>query len=518
MSLPLASLVRSIIHNLTRSGRRRSHAEKTGPTAAAVLEVRQVPSATSLGVVDGNTLKLDAQRANDPAGANGATEMDFSFGLPGDKILVGNWNGPDQGTTPVVVRQPGQNGAPNDGLVHWYFDTNGDATVDNHLAFGLGGDNPVVGDWDGDGKDDIGVTRKSGGIGMDNDGLLNWFLRAPNNPNGYVARKYGFSADTPVVGNWDGVRGDDLGITRVDAQGRMIWMQDWNGDTNPERIFEFGKLGDTPVTGDWDANGTDNVGVTREFGGASLNWLLDTNNNSASEISRLLNYAAGTTPIVGDWKVAEVEVDGITDGQSQSMNIGVAAIGSSYTREFTVHNTGTKTLTLGTPTLPAGFTLEKGLPSTLAPKAFDTFRVRFTPTIEGTTRGTVQFTTNDGNELVFDFPIHGSTPEPEINIVGILDGQTTAIDFGSVVMGSTQPTKTFRIENLGTAPLTLGQPQLPAGFRLVQPFTTTTLTRDQILNLEIAMDTSVVKTYQGQVVIPNNDATESPYNLRSRGQ
>lgn len=106
--------------------------------ASEVLEVRQVLSGITIGA-------------------------QVQLGKPGDVVLAGNWNG--EGPSSAFVRQPGVNGAPNDGLVHWYFDTNGDGVFESEQAFGLAGDQPVVGDWDGDGRDSVGVTRKSGGPG-----------------------------------------------------------------------------------------------------------------------------------------------------------------------------------------------------------------------------------------------------------------------------------------------------------------------------------------------------------------
>ena len=44
----------------------------------------------------------------------------------------------------------------------WVIDTNGNRQLDEgdrRFEFGKAGDLPVVGDWDGDGKDDVGLYR-----------------------------------------------------------------------------------------------------------------------------------------------------------------------------------------------------------------------------------------------------------------------------------------------------------------------------------------------------------------------
>ena len=46
---------------------------------------------------------------------------------------------------------------------------------DKSLSWGLPGDIPVIGDWNGDGKDDIGIFRPSSGIwSLDSNGNYIW--------------------------------------------------------------------------------------------------------------------------------------------------------------------------------------------------------------------------------------------------------------------------------------------------------------------------------------------------------
>jgi len=68
----------------------------------------------------------------------------YSFGLTGDIPVVGNWNG--NGTKRIGIFR---NNAT--GLGTWYVDTNGNHTFepagDQIFSFGLNGDQPVVGFW-----------------------------------------------------------------------------------------------------------------------------------------------------------------------------------------------------------------------------------------------------------------------------------------------------------------------------------------------------------------------------------
>src|SRR3954447_19233658 len=74
-------------------------------------------------------------------------------------------------------------------------------------SFGSAGDIPVAGDWDGDGRDGIGVFWTSTG---------QWFLRnsaAGSGPAESVVA-YGTSGDKPFVGDYDGDGRDDIAVFR----------------------------------------------------------------------------------------------------------------------------------------------------------------------------------------------------------------------------------------------------------------------------------------------------------------
>jgi len=60
--------------------------------------------------------------------------------------------------------------------------------------FGTSDDQPVVGDWNGDGKDEIGVLR-NGAWYLDDSGNGAWDL-------GDVSFWFGTSGDKPVAGYW----------------------------------------------------------------------------------------------------------------------------------------------------------------------------------------------------------------------------------------------------------------------------------------------------------------------------
>jgi uncharacterized repeat protein (TIGR02543 family) len=89
--------------------------------------------------------------------------------------------------------------------------------------------------------------------------------------------------------------------------------------------------------------------------------------------------------------------------------------GSAISRAFVVQNVGTANLTLGTVTVPTGFTLTEGLSSSLAAGASDTFTVRLDTAAIGTKTGTVSFATNDSDENPFNFTITGTITANDSN-------------------------------------------------------------------------------------------------------
>ena len=71
----------------------------------------------------------------------------------------------------------------------------------------------------------------------------------------------GAPGDVPVVGDFNGDGIDDLGIFRAG-----MWRLDSDGDhelTAHDKVFELGNATDIPIAGDFDGDGIDEVGVYR---------------------------------------------------------------------------------------------------------------------------------------------------------------------------------------------------------------------------------------------------------------
>ena len=116
--------------------------------------------------------------------------------------------------------------------------------------FGLAGDLPIAGDWDGDGKDSIAVYRPSTNqTFFSNDDVSVQSAGAITlNPAFDQVAFLGTTEDLPVAGDWNGDGIDSLGLFR--SSQKAFFLSDDNIALRP--TFVFGQAGDQPIAGDWD--------------------------------------------------------------------------------------------------------------------------------------------------------------------------------------------------------------------------------------------------------------------------
>ncbi|MBD2518741.1 choice-of-anchor D domain-containing protein [Nostoc sp. FACHB-973] len=210
----------------------------------------------------------------------------------------------------------------------------------------------------------------------------------------------------------------------------------------------------------------------------------------------------------------------IVDGSTTAINFGEIILGQTLTKTFTIKNTGIAALNLSNLKLPNGFSLGGTLPTSVAANASTTITVALNTTTPGTYGGTLILSNNDSNESEFDFAITGKVISPEIQVlngtVDIVDGNTTAINFGEANVGNTL-TKAFTIKNTGTAALNLSNLQLPNGFSLVGTLPTS-VAPNASTTITVALNTTTVGTYSGRLSLSNNDSDESPFDFAITGK
>jgi hypothetical protein len=211
------------------------------------------------------------------------------------------------GTTPanvnldidwVVIYQPGTTtipdtiGAYKNGV---FYLRNSNTTGGADFTATFGGDVsdlPVVGDWNADGVDSIGVYRSSTGV----------FYLSDSNTKPVInyALVFGNPNDTPFAGRWTAdMLGSGIGVYR-NSNGILYERKALTTGAH-DFYAVFGNAGDKAVAGDWDGNGYDSIGIYRS---SAQRWYLSNNSQPSGPTFGNLDFVwnIGTgLPVVGDW-------------------------------------------------------------------------------------------------------------------------------------------------------------------------------------------------------------------------
>jgi hypothetical protein len=230
-----------------------------------------VPRGVTTGVFRPSNGLLYLKNAN----ISGFADIAINYGLGGDYPVVGDWDG--NGTATIGIYRNGS---------FYLRNSNTKGTADWVFAFGQPGDQPVAGDWDGNGVDTIGVYRPS--IGQ--------FLLRNSNSSGTPDMSFylGNVGDVGLAGDWNGDGKDTTGVFR--PSNGVIFLKNTNSTGIAEIALNYGLPGDQPVTGDWDGDGMDTIGVYRN----SQFLLRNSNTKGFADITFYLGNP-GDMPIAGNW-------------------------------------------------------------------------------------------------------------------------------------------------------------------------------------------------------------------------
>jgi len=171
------------------------------------------------------------------------------------------------------------------------------------FSWGGSGVQPIVADFDGDAKADIGyIVPPSGGQSAAYAILKSSASYSSSQPL-FVPAGFPSLGDTPIVGDFDGDGKADPGIWRA-SQGAWIVPTSSSGYSN-FLFSQWGQLGDIPIVGDFDGDGKADIGFYRD----GL-WAILKSSQSYSYGSPLfLSWGGvGLQPVVGDF-----DGDGKTD-------------------------------------------------------------------------------------------------------------------------------------------------------------------------------------------------------------
>jgi RHS repeat-associated protein len=240
---------------------------------------------------------------NDNNAWNQVTDASYGYaGGAGAVPVVGDWNGDGQTDLGFFAGDT--------------FTLDGTGThnlvAPTHITFAgyLTGDIPIVGDFNGDGRDEMGIFRDSGGVDM--------FIEDKNGDHTFSttvtfsgAGQYQLG-DQPVIGDWNGDGKWDVGIMRVVGNVCRFYLDD--GGTTES--FDFGAVvapGSIvkPLSGFFSGDSISDVGVFEQQPGKKPWFILDSNANHRADVTSTDNTdfdfsstqfgTAGDLPVIGNW-------------------------------------------------------------------------------------------------------------------------------------------------------------------------------------------------------------------------
>jgi hypothetical protein len=205
----------------------------------------------------------------------GFADVAINYGMGGDYPVTGDWDG--NGTATIGIYRNASFYLRNSNTLGF---------ADLVFAFGQPGDQPVAGDWNGDGIDTIGIYRPSTGQ----------FLLRNSNSAGVADYSFylGIVGDVGIAGDWTNQGFDTVGVFR--PSNGVIFLKNKNQTGFADIALNYGLAGDQPVTGDWNGDGKDTIGVYRN--GRFL--LRNSNTIGYADIAFYLGNP-GDMPIAGNW-------------------------------------------------------------------------------------------------------------------------------------------------------------------------------------------------------------------------
>ena len=219
------------------------------------------------------------------ANAAGNSRWAFQYGQQGDLPVTGDWDG--NGKDSVGIFRPGG----TDARPSFHLSNNlSSGASDYAFASAAATDLPLAGDWNGDNKDTTGFYRPS-------DGTFHLGDTLAEGPSTYA---FGFGPKNagviPLAGDWDGDGKDSVGY--YDPRDSSFHLTNALAGGASDYAYNYGRVGDKPFVGDWDGNGSDTPAVFRPDGTL---FLLKNTHGAGNATAQFSGFQAHMVPLRGDW-------------------------------------------------------------------------------------------------------------------------------------------------------------------------------------------------------------------------
>jgi hypothetical protein len=199
----------------------------------------------------------------------GANFVGFQFGAAGDVPVPGDYD--RDGKQDAAIWRP------SDGV--WYVLRSENNTL-RAVQWGRSGDTPVWGDYDGDLAADFAVVRTGEAPGDANQ--YRWYVLLSGSsfvvPPSFLAVSWGLTGDKPVPGDYDGDAKSDIAVFRP-SDGVWYYLKSADGQF---AAFQWGTNGDIPQPADYDGDRIMDFAVFRPSADPNANfWYIRNSSNGA---------------------------------------------------------------------------------------------------------------------------------------------------------------------------------------------------------------------------------------------
>ena len=292
------------------------------------LETRQllsvVPHTDTIGIFNPTNVGSPAycyylKNANDTSNS-GYANITVTESLANTYTAIsGDWNGDGVDTVGMYSSSTGMfylsNAVGNTTITTWSL-----SFVYGDAGAGLV---PVVGDWNNDGTDTIGLYNPA----------TSYFYLRNSNTTGYadITLQYGTANGgwTPMAGDWNGDGTDTIGLYNIAES--AFHLRNTNTTGSADVSFPFGtpNCGWKPVAGDYNRDNVDTVGLYNPV--TSCFYLKNTHSSGFANIEVPFGAAnVGSTPIIGDWNgVPSVASDSYSLNEDTATNLSILSNDSS---------------------------------------------------------------------------------------------------------------------------------------------------------------------------------------------
>jgi hypothetical protein len=200
-----------------------------------------------------------------------------NFGIAGDDpSIIDDFDG--DGKTDLAVYRVGV-GTGSQSFFYYKPSANNPTGNITFVQFGLAGDYPSTGDYDGDAKADFAVQRPTA-----SGQSQFWILKSGG---GNLAYTFGFNSDLATPGDYDGDGKTDVCITRQGVSSKEWFVL--RSSNLSYYAFPFGILTARPTQGDYDGDGRTDPGVAQSIGTQNYFWTIRSNDGVATPIQWGLN-------------------------------------------------------------------------------------------------------------------------------------------------------------------------------------------------------------------------------------